>query len=53
MSYNEKVLQVFFIACLSGLVEAHDGLWGIRWSLKETQKFWDIIEIGIDNDCSD
>jgi len=47
------MLQVLLIACCSGLVEAHDGLWGIRWSLRETQKFWDIIEIGINDDCSE
>jgi hypothetical protein len=44
MSYNERVLQIIFIACLSGMVESHDDQWGIRWSLRETQKFWDVVE---------
>ena len=44
MSYTQRVIQVFFIACLSGMVEAHDDQWGIRWSLRETQQFWDSVE---------
>jgi len=44
MSYNQRMLQVLLIAACSGLVEAHDGLWGIRWSLRETQIFWNNVE---------
>jgi hypothetical protein len=28
------------LACLSGLVENDNNLWGILWSLRRTEEFW-------------
>lgn len=44
MSYNKRILQVFMIACLSGMVEGHDDVWGIRNGLRNAQKFWEYVD---------
>ena len=44
MSYNKRILQVAMIACLSGMVEGHDDMWGIRNGLRNAQKFWEYVD---------